>query len=85
MTSEKMNQLMLHRYDASTFFPYIPPSDSEIESPNQCHSVKSSQSSPKTNVNGAHDSPLTHDASDTIAINRPVAAMIGCFEGCGTK
>ena len=85
MTSEKMNQLMLHRYDKSTFLPYIPPSDSPMESPNQCHSVYSSQSRPMTNVIGAHDSPLTHDASEAIAIKRPVAAMIGCLDGCGTK
>src|SRR3984957_7802165 len=75
MTSEKMNQLMLQRYDLSTFLPYMPPSDSEIASPNQCHNGKSSHSKPASTVRGAQLSPLIHAASDDSMTSSPTDAV----------
>ena len=76
---------MLQRYDVSTRLPYMPLSDSAMASPNQCHSTNSTKSTPINVVNGAQLWSLTHAASDPSATRRPVAAMIGCRDGCGTK
>src|SRR5215471_8519212 len=85
ITSEKMNQLMLQRYDTSTRLPYMPPSDSEMASPNQCHSTNSTNSRPMNVPAGPQVCPFTHDASDASITSRPHAAMTGCRDGCGTK
>src|ERR1051325_9305360 len=47
ITSEKMNQLMPQRNEASSQRPYLPPSDSRITSPNQRVIMKTSSITPK--------------------------------------
>ena len=76
---------MLQRYDTSTRLPYMPPSDSEIASPNQCHSTNNTNSRPMNVPTGPKLWPFTHDASEASMISKPLAAITGCRDGCGTK
>src|SRR5260364_398786 len=84
MTSEKMNPLMLQRYDASIRLPQSPRSDSAIASPNQRQSTHAKAARLRLNTMGAHVWPLIQPASENITPSNASAARAGCHDIEGT-
>ncbi len=85
ITSEKMNQLMLQRYDTSTRSEYMPPSLSPMASRNQTNSVDSQISTPSSSDHLPQPWPLTHWPAPRITRPSPSAVMAGWRDGAGTK
>ncbi len=85
ITSEKMNQLMLQRYDTSTRSEYRPLSLSAMASLNHTNSVDSQMARPSSTDHLPHSAPLTHWPAPKITKNRPSAAIAGWRDGAGTK
>ena len=84
MTSEKMNQLMLQRYDRSMRRPYRPPSLSRAASRIHWNSTNSHHASPKASEYAPQPWPLIHMVAPRMTKNRPPAAMMGWRESAGT-
>src|SRR5260363_206085 len=85
MTSEKMNPLMLQRYDTSIRLPYSPRSDSAIASPNQRQSTHAKAARLRLNTMGAHVWPLIQPASENITPSNATAALARRAFAAGTS
>src|SRR6218665_191784 len=83
ITSEKMNQLMLQRYDSSILCPYRPDSLSRMASPNHWYSTNSQPSRPATRQYLPQSWPLIHWLAPRMAKNRPAAGSPGGGEWAG--
>ncbi|CFU79672.1 Uncharacterised protein [Bordetella pertussis] len=84
ITSEKMNQLIPQRYDASIRLLYKPLSDSWMASPNQKYRVRNRPITPASTTHLPHTAPLTQPAAPRPMANSAKAVRTGCPESAGT-
>src|SRR4029453_7667 len=85
ITSEKMNQLMLQRYETSTRSEYMPPSLSPMASRNHTNSVESQITTPSKTDHLPQPAPFPPRPAPRIIKPRPSAVIAGWRDGAGTK
>ena len=85
ITSEKMNQLMLQRKDASTRGEYRPLRSSAMAVLNHWNITLSQMTRPSSSEYAPQPWPLIHWPAPRITKNMPVATSTGYFDGAGTK
>lgn len=85
ITSLKMNQLMLQRYETSMRSEYRPPSLSPMAWLNHWNSTDSQITMPASSTQAAQPAPLTHWPAPKITSSRPKATITGWRDGAGTK
>ena len=79
-----MNQLIPQRNDRSSRWPYLPPSDSRITSPNQRTIMYSSRMKPAPIDTQPARLPFITNTPPIAIRKRAVDPMIGQGIGCGT-